>query len=82
MHRTRLKSIIKINNNNNNNNNNNSFRMFLTSSFIIHEKFQNLPDMPGACRMRMFLMKADKFLPLRENGDASLQEESGKHLSK
>ena len=38
--------------------------------------------MPGACRMKMFLMVADKFLPWREDGDASLQEESGRHLSK
>ena len=53
-------------NNNNNNNNNNSIRMGPT--FIIHEKFQNLPDMPDACRMKMSLMEAEKLKPWREDG--------------
>ena len=72
MHRT-LKPIMKINNNN-------GFRKVPTSSFIIREKFKNLPDMPGACRMKMSLMEAEKFQPSREDGDVSLQDESGKHL--
>ena len=71
VHRARLKPIIKINNNNNNknnnnnnnNDNNNSFRMVPTSFFIIHEKFQNLPDIPTVCRMKMSSMEADKFQP-------------------
>ena len=36
--------------------------------FIIHEKFQNLPDMPDACRMKMSLMEAEKLKPWREDG--------------
>ena len=56
--------------------------MFLTNSFIIHQNIQNFPDMPGAFRMKMVLMEADKFLQWREDWDASFQEESGKYLSK
>ena len=55
-------------NNNNNNNDNNSIRLVPASSFIIHEKFQNLPDMPDACRMKMSLWKAEKLQPWREDG--------------
>ena len=72
VHRT-LKPIMKINNNN-------GFRKVPTSSFIIRKKFKNLPDMPGACRMKMSLMEAEKFQPSREDGDVSLHDESGKHL--
>ena len=35
--------------------------MVPANSFIIHEKFPNLPDMPGACRMKICLIEAEKF---------------------
>ena len=37
--------------------------MLPTSFFIFHENFQNLPEMPGACRMEMSSMEAEKFQP-------------------
>ena len=80
VHRTRLKPIIKINNNNNNNNNsnnNNSFRMVPTSFFIIYEKLQNLPDVRCLSHENVFDGRRE-----REDRDASLKEESSKHLSK
>ena len=74
VHRTSLKPIIK---NNNNNNNNNSFRMVPTSFFIIYEKLQNLPDVRCLSHENVFDGKRE-----REDRDASLKEESSKHLSK
>ena len=73
VHRTRLKSIIKINNNNNNN----SFRMVPTSFFVIYEKLQNLPDVRCLSHENVFDGRRE-----REDRDASLKEESSKHLSK
>ena len=77
-------NLLETDNNNNNINNNNaknSFRMAPASSFIIHGNFQNLLDMQVLVVLKCLSGKPKKLQPRREDGDASLHEESGKHLS-